>query len=666
MSPIAIPVSSPDDEPGSALVSEEDHVLVSKYKWHARYGRNTMYVQGNVDGKIIRLHRFLMGTKSNFVIDHLDRDGLNNTRENLRFVTLGQNSQNSQNRAGTSEFRGVSWSTQVKKWHVKCGGDHIAYFRDEDEAARSYDEAVLRKYGRNAVTNFFIKDEDIEIIINQERSVKDSKILPRGVTKKAEERTYKASLTWDGVSYKLGRFETPEKAHEAYLEKHTQLSQTALQRHYQIQIAREEESGIAKIDIYDQAKVLTAIALVSDEDWHRLSLVKWSESDGYALGSFDGVQTSMHKVVVSAAVAPGLVIDHINRNRLDNRRENLRVVTPSDNSQNRDVSKNNTTGYVGVERKKNNSRWSARISKEYIEYQLGSYDHPILAAVAYNIQALKLYDRPFMNSIYGEIVTDMQHAQDIVFKGKPTYDMRKVTESIDGMTLSEGSTSKKRDGTASKYKGVTKSCGKNRWNAEIAKDGQRHKLGVFSSEESAALAYNSKAIELFTNPRLNVVTEADVPEMPERTTSKYRGVSWSKKYEKWVAQLRHDKKNHFVGNFSDETEAAKAVNRKCRELIGPDVAYNDVSDDDELQAVDLLGSVTDGRGQKKRSGSSQFKGVSKTPFGTFTVEFNWKGKRYRGGTHRNEVEAGKRYNELALEVTANEEEKPRLNIIPDD
>ena len=78
-------------------------------------------------------------------------------------------------------------------------------------------------------------------------------------------------------------------------------------------------------------------------------------------------------------------------------------------------------------------------------------------------------------------------------------------------------------------------------------------------------------IELFTNPRLNVVTEADVPEMQERTTSKHRGVSWSKKYEKWVAQLRHEKKNHFVGNFSDETEAAKAVNRKCRELIGPDV-----------------------------------------------------------------------------------------------
>ena len=260
----------------------------------------------------------------------------------------------------------------------------------------------------------------------------------------------------------------------------------------------------------------------------------------------------------------------------------------------------------------------------------------------------------------------MQHARDIVFKDKPIYDMQKITESIAGMTLSEGSTSKKRDGTASKYKGVTKSCGKNRWNAEIAKDGQRHKLGIYSSEEAAALAYNVKAAELFTNPRLNVVTEADVPEVPEIKTSRYRGVSWSKKYEKWVAQLRYDKKNHFVGNFSEETEAAKAINRKCRELIGPDVAYNDVSDDDGLQALNLADLVTDGRGQKKRSGSSQFKGVSKTPFGTFTVEFSWKGKRYRGGTYRNEVEAGKRYNELALEVTANDEEKPRLNVIPDD
>ena len=352
MSPISIPVSSPEDEPVHALISEEDHEMVSKYKWHARDGRNTVYVQGNVDGKIVRLHRFLMGTKEDLVIDHKDMNGLNNTRENLRFVTLGQNGQNSKLRSGTSEFRGVSWNTRFKKWHVKCGGDHIAYYQDEDDAARSYDEAVLRKYGRNAVTNFFFEEKEIETIINGERTVEDSKILPRGVTKKVNEKNYKATLTWEGATYNLGRFNTPEKAHEAYLAKHTQLSQIALDRHYQAQIAREGESGIAKIDIYDQAKVLTAIALVSDEDWHRLSLVKWSVSDGYAVGSFDGVQTSMHKVVISSTVAPGLVIDHINRNRLDNRRENLRVVTPSDNSQNRDVSKNNTTGYVGVERKK--------------------------------------------------------------------------------------------------------------------------------------------------------------------------------------------------------------------------------------------------------------------------------------------------------------------------
>ena len=53
MSPISIPVSSPEDEPAHALISEEDHELVSKYKWHARDGRNTVYVQGNVDGKIV-------------------------------------------------------------------------------------------------------------------------------------------------------------------------------------------------------------------------------------------------------------------------------------------------------------------------------------------------------------------------------------------------------------------------------------------------------------------------------------------------------------------------------------------------------------------------------------------------------------------------------------
>lgn len=162
------------------------------------------------------------------------------------------------------------------------------------------------------------------------------------------------------------------------------------------------------------------------------------------------------------------------------------------------------------------------------------------------------------------------------------------------------------------------------------------------------------------NPRLNIVTEADVPQSDVRTTSQYRGVSWSTKYEKWIAQVCHLKKNFYIGAFSDEITAAKAVNRKCREIIGPDIKYNDVDDEEYISPMDTL---TPGTGRKKRGGSSQYKGVSATQNNTFAIEFRWKGRRYREGRFKTELEAAKRYNALALEVTADEAAKPCLNII---
>lgn len=188
----------------------------------------------------------------------------------------------------------------------------------------------------------------------------------------------------------------------------------------------------------------------------------------------------MHKAVISNEVEPGLVIDHLNRNRLDNRRQNLRITGPSDNSQNKSVSKNNTTGFMGVERKKGNSKWSARIHKDHVEYQLGTFDHPIIAAVAYNIKALELYDQPFLNSIDDEYIISVERAKEIVRENQSADNISKLAEAMDGMSVSEGSTSNKRRDTASRFKGVTKSCGKNRWNAEIGKDGQRFKLGTYS------------------------------------------------------------------------------------------------------------------------------------------------------------------------------------------
>ena len=86
---------------------------------------------------------------------------------------------------------------------------------------------------------------------------------------------------------------------------------------------------------------------------------------------------------------PNLVIDHINRNPLDNRRENLRLITRSSNQQNRNKPKNNTSGYKGVW--KQGSKWVAQIRANRKKYTKGLFNTPEEAAMAYNEMAIKLH-----------------------------------------------------------------------------------------------------------------------------------------------------------------------------------------------------------------------------------------------------------------------------------
>jgi len=107
-----------------------------------------------------------------------------------------------------------------------------------------------------------------------------------------------------------------------------------------------------------------ARAKVDDADYKELSKHNWSLSTyGYAvrnkrLGKNSRTIEYMHKIVCSSA---GSQTDHINGDRLDNRRANLRLCSPAENARNRKLQKNSTSGYSGVLFHKANSKWKARI-----------------------------------------------------------------------------------------------------------------------------------------------------------------------------------------------------------------------------------------------------------------------------------------------------------------
>ncbi len=143
-----------------AQVDDDDFEMLSVYKWYAHKNYKTYYaermiVQSKTEKKSIFLHTEIMGKKG---VDHIDLNGLNNQRRNLRFVTMSQNANNRGPRINTSsQYKGVSWKTANNKWQARIGNNpryYLGLFDSETEAAKAYDAKAKELFGEFANLNF--------------------------------------------------------------------------------------------------------------------------------------------------------------------------------------------------------------------------------------------------------------------------------------------------------------------------------------------------------------------------------------------------------------------------------------------------------------------------------------------------------------------------------
>lgn len=121
---------------------------------------------------------------------------------------------------------------------------------------------------------------------------------------------------------------------------------------------------------------------------------KWTMSkQGYARTGGGGPKRSRKTQYMHKLLFPEIKLaDHINRNKLDNRKENIRYATHSQNSINRGKNKNNTSGFKGVYFEKDRSSFSARIPyKGCRSYRIGNFPTAIEAARAYDAKAKEIY-----------------------------------------------------------------------------------------------------------------------------------------------------------------------------------------------------------------------------------------------------------------------------------
>lgn len=145
-------------------VDDEDFERLNKYKWSASRTGDTFYaIRNNGYGKnqqrkMIIMHREIMDFPSS-KIDHHDRNGLNNQKENLRICNNSQNLCNSKlHKNSTTGFRGVSFYKRTGKYRACiCKNNnqhHLGYYITPEGAARSYNAAASKLHGEFAQLNF--------------------------------------------------------------------------------------------------------------------------------------------------------------------------------------------------------------------------------------------------------------------------------------------------------------------------------------------------------------------------------------------------------------------------------------------------------------------------------------------------------------------------------
>lgn len=157
-----------------ALIDDVDFVKVSKHKWNARKCSRKTGVwyagrseKNNGIQKTILMHRYILNLKSGEIIDHLDKNGLNNQRNNLRKCSHSQNMVNRRT-WGNSKYRGVSKITvkttikgrpiskRMFSVSITFNGSKktIGHFNSEILAAQKYDEHAKKLHGVFAQLNF--------------------------------------------------------------------------------------------------------------------------------------------------------------------------------------------------------------------------------------------------------------------------------------------------------------------------------------------------------------------------------------------------------------------------------------------------------------------------------------------------------------------------------
>jgi len=286
--------------------------------------------------------------KELMVIDHINRNKLDNRRSNLRLVTRAQNNQN----RTTGDRFGITFKNQKWYFQINYKGQHYSGVSEsKEDAQRLYDSHALYLYSLDShdpktIFEYTAKEKlDIikEMALLSLKKVKASG-LPKNITK--YHGNYLVKITnkkYNFIAKQAFKFledalifrdvET-SRLDKIVIESKTELLKIPIERN---------TDAVAVIPLYkgkDKDRKIVGYSLVDDDSYYNINEKRWTmRIDGYPSGKIDNKNIMLHQFVMGPYPAGKPIIDHINGNKLDNRKQNLRFCTCAENNSNNAVTR---------------------------------------------------------------------------------------------------------------------------------------------------------------------------------------------------------------------------------------------------------------------------------------------------------------------------------------
>ncbi len=352
---------------------------------------------------------------------------------------------------------------------------------------------------------------------------------------------------------------------------------------------------------------------IDKEDYEKVYAFKWTlDTNGYVLNNKCG---RIHRYIMKCKNNDGQIVDHINNDRLDNRKTNLRMVNYSQNGQNKLKRKNTSSKFIGVSLIKDTRRWSSRINTGEVSktYNFEKEDH---AAYWYDQLALKYYgmnskingiDKPldFIEPIkksreLPKNISSVGKKYRVVISRKFIGSYETLEEAINILAIEkekliqiqpklETIIEKNKDGTAiiktkkdqeflvsdedyfdlKQYTWCTDNDGYaiSRINKKLTP------MHIYLMNPVNGVIVDHINHNVNDNRRINLRISNRVNNSHNRTkqvnsSSQYIGVCFYKSRNKYVANINHNKKTYFLGYYLTELAAAQRYNEKATELYG--------------------------------------------------------------------------------------------------